>query len=316
MKIEAGKPTPVFDYSQTERYTFMGIDQDFEKSRVVVLRVPYDSTTYDQPGARFGPQRIIEASRQLAHYDLEFDCEPVHEIGIYTAPELRPHKGSAYLNTKRIAGAVGEIMDSGKFPFTLGGEHSIAIGTIMAVSERVPDLTVVQIDAHLDQYDILEDTKYSHGCAMRRVVDDFGLPVTHIGSRSIDISERDYIVNKNLEGRVFSMRKLRQMSPSEQIARIVETIQSENVYITLDIDGLDICDMPATGTPEPGGLRFEQTLEIVRAVSQQKHVVGAELAEFSPIPGMTAYDKTAAQLAYKMITYAQLAKTVARHPML
>ncbi len=283
-----------FSYPAAEPFNFLGLDeQDYQKSKVAVFPVPYNSTTYWKSGTKEGPQAIIEASRHLELYDIE-TRKDVSKEGIFTMPIMEPSKDSPEATIARIKEITGRLLADGKFPLMLGGEHSVTLGAVQAFKEKYSDLSVLQIDAHADLRDEFEGTKYHHGAVMRRVR-ELGVPVTQVGIRSISQEDAEYIEKEKIET-VF-------MAPELPLEKIIATL-TDNVYITLDLDGLDPSIMPSTGTPEPGGLGWYEVLNLIKEISKKKNIVGADVVELDPIPGLASPDFLAAKLAYKIINYS------------
>ncbi len=283
-----------FSYPKSEPFTFLGLeDQNYDSSKIAVFPVPYSSTTYWKAGTKEGPQAIIEASRHLELYDIETKRD-VSGKGVFTMPALEPSKASPQETMARIKEVSAKLLADGKFPLVLGGEHSITLGAVQAFKEKYSDLSVLQIDAHTDLREEFEGTKYHHGSVIKRVR-DLGISVTQVGIRSISQEDAEYIEKENVKTVFFA--------PDLPLDRIVSTL-SDNVYITFDLDGLDPSIMPATGTPEPGGLGWYESLNLIKEVSKKKKIVGADVVELDPIPGMAAPDFLAAKLAYKILNYA------------
>lgn len=283
-----------FSYPTLEPFNFLGLEnQDYQNATVAILPVPYSSTASWKTGTNEGPRAIINASRYVELYDIESQRD-FSAQGIFTLPFLGPSKNSPEETIGLVKGAIGKILGDGKLPIMLGGEHSITLGAIQAAKERFENLSILQIDAHADLRNEYEGSKFSHASVMRRVV-DLGVPITQVGIRHISQEEADYIRESRHEN-IFCM-------PDLPIDKIVASL-SENVYITFDLDGLDPSIMPATGTPEPGGLRWYETLQLIKEVAKQKKIVGADVVELDPIPGMAAPDFLAAKLVYKIIGHS------------
>jgi len=275
-----------FDYPKLEPFNFLGLeDQDYDKSKVAVFPVPYSSTTYWKSGTKEGPQAIIEASRHVELYDIETKKDASKQ-GIFTLELLEPSKNSPEETTARIKSVMDKILRDGKFPMMLGGEHSITLGAVQAVREQFSDFSVLQIDAHSDLRDEFEGTKFHHACVMKRIK-DLGVSVTQVGVRSSEGEE--------LGDNVF-------LAPNLPIDKIISTLK-EKVYLTFDLDGLDPSIMPSTGTPEPGGLGWYETLKLIKEVAKKRKIIGADVVELDPIPGFSAPDFLAAKLVYKIINY-------------
>lgn len=286
--------SPSFPYPQTEPFNFLGLDdQDYKSAKVVIFPVPYNSTTYWKSGTKDGPRAIIEASRHLELWDNELQTD-ITKVGVYTLGELQVSKNSPKETIDLVASVISQILKAAKFPLMLGGEHSIALGGAMAAAKKFKNLSVLQLDAHTDSRYEFEGSKYHHACHMRRVVEDLKLPATHVGIRSISEEEVEFF-KKSKRNKVF-------YAPDLPIDEIVASLAS-NVYLTIDLDVLDTGIMPAVGTPEPGGLGWYQTLDLLKAVAQNRHIVAADIVELDPIPGQAAPDFLAAKLAYKLIGY-------------
>jgi agmatinase len=288
------------------RTTFLGLpeaDSTFEKSRVLVLPIPYDGTTSYRPGTRFGPQAILDASRYVETYDEELDLVPEH-LGYCTLPEIPPAGTGADEMAERIYRAAAEILERAgdRFLLTLGGEHSVTPGIVRAVAERRPGLSVLHIDAHGDLRGSYEGSRYSHACACARIRDHVEKTVS-VGIRAVSAEEARSIREEEIP--VFWARDV--VGRRDWIPEVVEML-SDEVYLTVDVDGLDPSIMPATGTPEPGGLGWYETLALFRAVAERRRIVAADIVELSPIPGMSAPDFLCARLAVKIVTYSRQAE--------
>ncbi|MFH1841411.1 MAG: agmatinase [Candidatus Nealsonbacteria bacterium] len=275
-----------FFYPTTEPFNFLGLDnQDYQKAKIVVFPVPYSSTTYWKSGTKEGPQAIIEASRHIELYDIETKKDPLKE-GIFTLPFLEPSKDSPKDTIFQIKKVIDKLLSDGKFPVMLGGEHSITLGAVQSFKEKFSDFSVLQIDAHSDLRDEFEGTKYHHACVMRRVK-DLNIPTTQVGIRSmLEEEEAENIF----------------LAPDLPIDKIISTLK-EKVYLTFDLDALDPSIMPSTGTPEPGGLGWYEVLKLIKEVAEKRKIIGFDLVELDPIPGLAAPDFLAAKLVYKIINY-------------
>ena len=269
---------------------------EYERSRVVVLPVPYDSTVTARAGARDGPEAIITNSEDMELYDIGLGYEP-YLHGIYTSPAVMVTNETPEAMINRIHEVGSEYVDDGKFLVTFGGEHTVAVGSFRAHRDKYPDLSVLAIDAHADLRDEYQDTRYNHACSLRRILDD--VPVTQVGLRSAAAEEARFIKENNLP--FYSPRQFRQL---KDLSTIVDTL-SDNVYITIDLDGIDAGEFPAVGTPEPGGLRWDEVSELMEAIGAgNKRIVGFDLTELSPDLGPKACSYAAAKLAYRMIGLA------------
>jgi agmatinase len=262
----------------------------FEKARIVVIPVPYDSTVDWHGGQREGPRAIIDASQLLEFYDQELDRE-IFRTGIHTLPELQPAIDSPARMVSRVEREVGWVLDHGKFPVLLGGEHSITVGAVRALVGRYPDISVLQMDAHADLRHSYLGSRYSNACTARRLMEL--CPVVGVGIRSLSLEEQQYVKTKGL----------RNFAPGEIAIEEVLSALSAQVYITIDLDVLDPAIMSAVGTPEPGGMGWSDALALLKAVAGSKEVVGFDLVELCPGQGPAACAFTAAKLGYKLIGY-------------
>lgn len=246
-------------------------------------------------GTRHGPQAILNASSQIELYDEELDCSPI-EVGVYTRPALDYSDLDHATALKRSGDAVREVLRRNQIPLTLGGEHSLSAPLIAAAHEFYPDLTVVHIDAHGDLRNEYEGSALSHASIERRVV-DMGIPLLEIGIRSFSSEEAEFMKTKPNVAIVWAY----------QLARGNATIPwerlSQHTYVTIDLDAIDPSEMPAVGTPEPGGLSWYQVLDLFREICRYSTIVGMDIVELCPMAGQTHADVLAAKLVYKMISY-------------
>jgi len=284
--------------AETRPFNFGALPDDqssYDRSRVVVLPVPYDATVSLRSGAREGPAAIIRASRGLETYDEEFGIEICQEIGIHTLGEIVPNHKSPRDQVERISHVASRILRDGKYLVSLGGEHSITSGIVAAHLDHYPDLTVLQLDAHPDLRDSYEGTPYNHACVMRRVAEI--CPFVQVGVRCVSRAEDLFI----RESGIPSISARRWSEDPEVVAGEVLAALSGEVYVTIDLDVFDPSEMPAVGTPEPGGAGWYQVIGLLRKVAAARRIVGFDLVELSPIPGMIAPDFFAARLVYKLI---------------
>lgn len=269
--------------------------RSFDASRAVILPVPVDRTTSYVPGTRNGPREILQASSHMELWDEELGVD-VHGVGIFTLPEMDLPFGEMAPLTEEIRRVASEILSRDKFLVTLGGEHSITPPLVAAAAARYPGLTVLQLDAHADLRDSYMGTPHNHACAMRRSLEH--ARVTQVGIRSMSTEEA--AVAGSLATTIFYDSSMRQ--DARWIDRVVDTL-GDLVYITIDVDGLDPAIMPATGTPEPGGLSWYETLALLRATIERRRVVACDVVELCPIPGLMAPNFLCAKLVYKIVTY-------------
>jgi agmatinase len=251
------------------------------------------------PGTRFGPRAILEASRQVEFYDEELDLEPF-KIGIATLGEIEVDPADLDAGLKRLEDVSASLVDSGIIPFTLGGEHSLTIAPVRALKQRYPELSVLQLDAHLDLRAQYQGTKLSHASVMRRVR-ELDIPTVAVGIRSVSREEADYVHAEKAP--VFLAREIR--ASGLPIDSILAPLRNP-VYVTVDLDAFDPAYVPGVGTPEPGGLTWEEGLKLLRAVCERRQVVGCDIVELCPIQGQPASDFFAAKLANKMLGYLGL----------
>lgn len=269
--------------------------RSFDESAAVILPVPVDRTTSYVGGTRNGPREILIASTHMELWDEEVGAD-VHGVGIFTLPEMELPFGELAPLMEEIRRVAGEVMRHDKFLVTLGGEHSITPPLVAAVAARHPGLHVLQIDAHADLRDCYMGTPHNHACAMRRALDY--ARITQVGIRSMSTEEAQAIPSLNTT--IFYDATMRQ--EPDWIERVVETL-SGPVYITIDVDALDPAIMPATGTPEPGGLSWYELLALLRAAISRRNVVACDVVELSPLPGLMAPNFLCAKLVYKILTY-------------
>ncbi len=269
--------------------------REFDDSKVVVLPVPVDRTTSYVGGTRNGPREILLASSHMELWDEEVGAD-IHGVGIFTLPEMELPFGELAAVMDEIQRVAYEIIARDKFLVTLGGEHSITPPLVAAAAQHYPGMTVLQIDAHADLRDSYMGTPHNHACAIRRVLDS--CPVTQVGIRSLSTEEA--AVLSDLNTRIFYDASMRR--DPNWIDAVVESLQSP-VYITIDVDGMDPAIMPATGTPEPGGLSWYEILALLKATIAKHHVVACDVVELSPIPGLIAPNFLCSKLIYKILSY-------------
>jgi agmatinase len=268
---------------------------DFNRAKVAILPLPLDRTTSYVPGTRNGPHEILVASSHMELWDEETGTD-VHPIGIFTLPEMEFPFADISDVMDDIERVAREIVNRNKFLFGLGGEHSVTPPLVRAAAGRYPGLSVLQIDAHADLRDTYMGTPHNHACAMRRVLEV--APLTQVGIRSLSTEEAADI--PTLRTRVFYDVSMRQ--DPNWMDRVVDSL-GDLVYLTIDVDGLDPAIMPATGTPEPGGLSWYELLALVRKVIETRTLVGCDLVELAPTPGIVAPNFLCAKLVYKILTY-------------
>jgi agmatinase len=278
---------------KTTRFLGLPAEQsDPETAAVAILPIPYDGTSTWKKGADRGPEALLEASQQVELYDIENRSE-VWKRGIAT---LHPVvcTGPPEELVDRVQSRVGEILDRGQLPVLLGGEHSVTIGAVYAVADRFENLSILQLDAHADTRESYEGSAFNHACVMARARER--CPIVQVGVRSLDASE---LPGLDLD-RVFFAHTLSEEN-REWMDEVVERL-TERVYLTIDLDVFDPSLLPATGTPEPGGLSWATVNELVRRVASNRQVVGFDVVELLPTAGQHASDFLAAKLVYRVLS--------------
>ncbi|MDA8993558.1 agmatinase [Flavobacteriaceae bacterium] len=275
--------------------TYANIPESFsrkENSKIVLLPVPYDGTSTWQKGADQGPQAFLEASENMELYDIETASE-VYKQGIYLAPAITENSSpEAMVNA--VYATTKEFIKKNKFVTLFGGEHSVSIGSIRAFNDCFQNLTVVHIDAHADLRKEYEGTPYNHACAVHEASQKTNL--IQIAIRSMDAIEKTYM---NEEKTYFA----HEMSDDIGWTDTALDQMTQNVFITFDLDAFDPSILPSTGTPEPGGLFWYETLSFLKQIFEEKNVVGFDIVELCPNPHDKSSDFLAAKLYYKMLSY-------------
>ncbi|NVK65602.1 MAG: agmatinase [Flavobacteriales bacterium] len=275
--------------------TYAGIPKEFstlERSKTALITVPYDGTSTWGKGADKGPEAFLEASENMELYDIETDSE-VYKEGVFLNEMPQDFESPDDMVVK-VHDEVKELILKNKFVTLFGGEHSVSIGSIRAFSETFQNLTVLQIDAHADLRNEYDGTPYNHACAMHEASKTTNL--VQVGIRSMDISEKKFMNTDN----VFFAH---QMAEDDFWQDKALDLLTENVYITIDLDGFDPAIFPGTGTPEPGGLYWYETLAFLRNIFETKNVVGFDIVELCPSENDRVSPFNAAKLYYKMLSY-------------
>jgi agmatinase len=272
--------------------------QDFKRAKVVVAPVPYDATSSFKGGMREGPYAIIGNSRYVDELLEDASGEKLTGLNttdIFTMDEIVLSRNSAKAAVDGVDQAISdEIVGHKKVPLMLGGEHSITLGAVRAVKKKFPDVSVLQFDAHTDLMAEYEGSRYSHACVMRRILDQ-KIPAVQIGIRNMN-TEIDTYLKKNPK-QVQNIYFAPGLPDVDEVAGRL----TENVYLTFDLDAFDPSIMPSVGTPEPGGLLWNETIEFIRNISKKVNIIGADVVELMPIPGLHAPDFLAAKLTYEII---------------
>lgn len=287
--------------------TFLGLteaDDCPRPGRAVVLPIGYEKTVSYETGTRHAPNAVLNASAQVELYDHEFACEPVRRYGIDTLPALELNELPPGEAVERIADAVSNAAQPDRLPVVLGGEHTITVGVMRGLAKVFGNpVTLVQIDAHADLRDSYEDEPYSHACMARRVFGDEWGDIVQIGVRSLCDEEAKFIGEHRDRLRTIFADELHDDFRG-CLAELYSGLEDRPVHLSIDVDGLDPSIVPATGTPEPDGMTWRQTLDVVRTVCSAGKVIGIDCVELAPRPGLHAADFTVAKLLYKTITHA------------
>ena len=279
---------------------FLGIDAELSKSpQVIVVPFGLEKTVSYGGGTKNGPKEIIKASHQVELFDEELNKEPYKEIGIKT---LKPFsiKNKIRSALDQLSKINEDILSSEKFPLVFGGEHSITPGSIKPFAKKYDEITLLHFDAHADLRESYQGEKFSHASAIKRCLDYKNLKVVSFGIRNLSKEEMDFY-NDNRDRIEIFWGKDKQ---TWDLSLLDKFFKNKNVYITFDVDGFDASIMPATGTPEPGGMLWEDVLPIIKKVCQISNVVGADINELAPIKNFDSYNFLVAKLAYKIISYS------------
>jgi len=267
----------------------------YDKAKFVVVPVPYDLTSTYQSGSRRGPGAILDASANMELYDEELRLE-TYRAGIHTLTPLEADARGPAKMMNTVQRTVAGIAADGKIPVMLGGEHSISFGAVRAMKEAFPELTVLQLDAHADLRDAYQGTPFSHAAVARRIMEI--CPLVQAGIRSMSVEEAEFLSANPVKS-----------YPADFIldgGSWCETICGDlhgDVYLSIDLDVLDPAVMPATGTPEPGGIAWRDLIRLIREVAKRCRIRGFDVVELAPIPGMVAPDFLASKLVYRTMGY-------------
>ena len=278
---------------------FLGIDNKVNfKEKVIVVPFGLEKTVSYGGGTKNGPKEIIKASHQVELYDEELNCEPYKKIGIKT---LKPFKIDKNIKKalNKMSKVNQEILDKKLFPMTFGGEHSITPGCIAPFTKKYKDICLLHFDAHADLRESYNGEKFSHASAIKRCLDYPNVSVISFGIRNISESEILFLKKNSSRINIFWAKDKSKWN----LNKFKKLIKNKTIYLTFDVDGLDSSIMPATGTPEPGGLLWNETLNIIRIAAKNSKIVGADINELSPIKGFNSYNFLVAKLAYKILTY-------------
>ena len=285
------------------REAFLGLDpQDavsYKNAKAIIIPFGLEQSVSYGRGTAKGPTAMIQASREVELFDEALWCEPYRDIGIVTLkePKIENDIPKALQQLEKL---VERVMEDKKFPFVFGGEHSITAGSIRPFAKRYSNLAILHFDAHADLRDRYHGEHFSHASAIRRCLDHPNIEVVSAGVRNISAEEIPFFkTNKNRIHIYWAKDK-----KNWDIKKIVAPLENRPIYLTFDVDGFDASLMPATGTPEPGGLFWNDVLEIITAASDIGTIVGADINELAPIPNLRSCDFLAAKLAYKILSLA------------
>ena len=283
----------------TQKKGFLGYDANHNSDpKVIIVPFGLEKTVSYGSGTKNGPKEIIKASHQVELFDEELNKEPYKEIGIKT---LKPFaiKKNIIKALNQLSQINKKIIANNKFPLVLGGEHSITPGSIEPIINKFGDVTLLHFDAHADLRESYQGEKFSHASAIKRCLDFKNVKVVSFGIRNLSKPEMDFYNDNKGRIKIFWGKDKKNWD----LTQIEEHFTNKTVYITFDVDGFDSSIMPATGTPEPGGLLWEDVLPIIKKVCQISNVVGADINELAPIKNFDSYNFLVAKLAYKILAY-------------
>ena len=278
---------------------FLGIDNKFSiNEKAIVIPFGLEKTVSYGSGTKNGPKEIIKASHQVELYDEEFNCEPFKKIGIKTIKPFKINK-NIKIALNQISKLNERILSKKKFPLVLGGEHSITPGCIKPFVKKFNKILILHFDAHADLRNSYNNQKFSHASAIRRCLDHKNVSLVSFGIRNISKEEVPYLKKNSKRIEIFWGKDKKKWN----LKKFKRIISNKIVYLTFDVDGFDSSLMPATGTPDPGGLFWDETLEILKIAAKNSNIVGADINELAPIKGFNSYNFLVAKLAYKILSY-------------
>src|SRR5438876_920275 len=289
--------------SLAERENFLGLEEkysSFANSKIVILPCPYERTTSYGKGTVQGPKAILKSSHYVEFFDEETRDEICFREGICAVKPLSFENLSDEKALEIIYTNIKSLLEKKKFTVTLGGEHTISSAIIRAYFETYKNLSILQFDAHSDLRNEYEGTKFSHACFAARVA-EFMTSITQIGIRALSKDEYDFIKKSKID--VFFAHRIRQSDFNKQFIDIVIKTLKKNVYITFDVDFFDPSIMPSTGTPEPNGFYWDETMRLLRRVMKKRNLVGFDVVELAPKNEPVFPNYLAAKLVYKMLNY-------------
>ncbi len=283
----------------SQKKGFLGYDANNKiEPKVIVVPFGLEKTVSYGAGTKNGPNEIIKASHQVELFDEELNKEPYKEIGIKT---IKPFTIKKKINEalNQLSNINKKILSANKFPLVFGGEHSITPGSIKPFVEKFDNLTLLHFDAHADLRESYQGEKFSHASAIKRCLDYKNVRVVSFGIRNLSQQEMDFYNNNRDRILIFWGKDKKNWD----LLELDKFLKNKTVYITFDVDGFDASIMPATGTPEPGGMFWEDVLPIIKKACQISNIVGADINELAPIKNFNSYNFLVAKLAYKILSY-------------
>ena len=283
----------------SQKKGFLGYEAGLKiDNKVVVVPFGLEKSVSYGGGTKNGPKEIIKASHQVELFDEDLNIEPYKSIGIKTLKPFRIKKGLVEA-INQLAEINEKILSKNKFPLVLGGEHSITPGSIKPFAKKYNELTLLHFDAHADLREKYNGEKFSHACAIKRCLDFKNIKIISFGVRNISAAEMSFYNKNRKRIKIFWAKDKHKWN----LNKISKLFLNKNVYITFDVDSFDSSIMPATGTPEPGGLLWEHVIPIIKTICKNSNVVGADINELSPIKNFVSYNFLVAKLAYKILSY-------------
>ena len=278
---------------------FLGYEADSKiENKVIVVPFGLEKSVSYGGGTKNGPTEIIKASHQVELFDEELNKEPYKFIGIKTLKPF-PIRKNLKAAVSQLSEINKNILSKNKFPLVLGGEHSLTPGSIKPFVNKYDELTILHFDAHADLREEYKGEKFSHACAIKRCLDFKNVKVVSLGVRNLSASEMKFYNDNQDRIKIFWAKDKHEWN----LKNITDIFSNKNVYITFDVDGFDSSIMPATGTPEPGGLFWNDVVPIIKAVCKNSNIVGADINELAPIKNFNSYNFLVAKLAYKILSY-------------
>ncbi|MCP5381568.1 MAG: agmatinase [Kordiimonadaceae bacterium] len=282
---------------------FLGLEEkdavSYERAKAVIIPFGLEASVSYGGGTENGPAAILKASHQVELFDEDLWCEPYKNYGVVTLESAADNKNNIPSELDRLEEIVGSVLDDGKFPLVLGGEHSLTAGSIRPFVKKHDELVVLHFDAHADLRDGYEGEHYSHAAALRRVMDFDNVKLYSFGIRNISAGEIPFLEANGHRVKIYWAKDKAAWNFDE----IISHFKGKTVYLTFDLDGFDSSVMPATGTPEPGGLFWDDVIPIIKAVAKESKIVGADVVELAPMENLHASDFLAAKLCYKILSY-------------